>query len=204
MTAGANEAYGEYLGELRAMQKSASPAELMRFTGEALARFDRRWQTARMSGRPVESDVEAMLCAAMHHCSLLDDAGSPVDATGTLLMALLAADVSAADIAMLSATYLSATHTFAVAAVGMVDGFAGDPFAAEHTDVCARYALELFRRAAAVHPAPLPLPAAELITAIGEQLTLPPLHGRDALSASSGELVCDILSRFRACGIISL
>ena len=185
------------------MQTSADVSALIRFTGEALARFDRRWQTARMAGQPVEPEVDAMLCAAMHHAGLLADAGRDADAVGALLMSLLAVDVSGADIKIVASSLLSATHTFAIAVIGIADRLAGDSFAAQHADVCARYALELFRRVAAAHPAPLPAPAAELMAVTGN-LALPPLNDEPASSASSGELICDILSRLRACEIISL
>ena len=94
MTASGNAAYAAYIDELRTMQTSADVSALIRFTGEALARFDRRWQTARMAGQPVEPEVDAMLCAAMHHAGLLADAGRDADAVGALLMSLLAVDVS--------------------------------------------------------------------------------------------------------------
>lgn len=203
MTASGNAAYAAYIDELRTMQTSADVSALIRFTGEALARFDRRWQTARMAGQPVEPEVDAMLCAAMHHAGLLADAGRDADAVGALLMSLLAVDVSGADIKIAASSLLSATHTFAIAVIGIADRLAGDSFAAQHADVCARYALELFRRVAAAHPAPLPAPAAELMAVTGN-LALPPLNDEPASSASSGELICDILSRLRACEIISL
>lgn len=197
------------LEELRALQDS--PADMAARTGELVARYDREWQLAHNRGEAAEQPVADFLTAVIIHVDTLAATGQLPEAATTLLFGLLSADIARADTRQFEGLYLRGLHMLAMLAISLADACPA-PGCAAHLDVCARYSLALFAavygRYASEGGAPLADGIDELYRQVaGADITasLPPLHGEaPAPLEKPGEILVDILTRLRACGLATV
>lgn len=193
------------LGELR--DSGLDGAGLAARTGELVARYDREWQLAHNAGQNVDQAVTDFLTAVLVHVESLAATGQAPEALTTLLFGLLSVDISKADTRRFEGLHIRALYTLVLLLISMGEAMQGNPGVAEHLEVSARYALELFRRNYARH---LREQGAHLGDGMNElygqaadaDLQLPPIGGEpvDALGRP-GDMLVDIFTRMRACGI---
>lgn len=200
----------QQLEELRALEDS--PADLTARTGELVARYDREWQLAHNEGRPVEQAVTDFLTAVILHVDCLAATEQLPEAVTTMIFGLLSTDISRARVSEFEGLYVRGCHRLAMLLISLAD-MAPDPGCAAHLDVCARYGLALFQAAYGRYlengGAPITDGGiAELYAQLkdsGLAESLPPLHGEaPAPLEKPGELLVDILTRLRACGLATI
>lgn len=198
------------LEELRCLQDS--PADLAARSGELVARYDREWQLAHNRGEAIEQPVVNFLTAVLVHVDSLAATGQMQEAVTTLLFGLLSADIAKADVRQFEGLYLRGLHMLAMLLISMADSCAA-PGCAQHLDVCARYGLALFDAFYSRYREEGGAPIAdggmdelhEQIAASDMASALPPLHGEAPRPLEkTGELLVDILTRLRACGLTSI
>ncbi len=197
------------LDELRALQ--GSPADLAARTGELVARYDREWQLAHNRGEAVEQPVADFLTAVIIHVDSLAATGQLPEAATTMLFGLLSADIARADTRRFDGLYLRGLHMLAMLVISMADACPQAGCAA-HLDVCARYALALFAACYGRYISEGGAPLADGIDELYRQVagadieaSLPPLHGEPpAPLEKPGEILVDILTRLRACGLATV
>lgn len=179
-------------------------------TGELVARYDREWQLAHNAGESVDQPVTDFLTAVLVHVESLAATGQAPEALTTLLFGLLSVDISKADTRRFEPLLIRGLYTLVLLLVSMGETMQASPGVAEHLEVSARYALELFRsnyrRYLQENGAHLGDGMNELYgQAAQAELNLPPIGGAavDALGRP-GDILVDIFTRMRACGIATV
>lgn len=197
---------------LEELRSAGSPEELAARSGELVAKYDREWQLAHNAGKPVDGPVVDFLTAVQVHVEALAATEQLSEAVTTLLFGLLSADIAKADTSRFEGLYLRSVQTLAMLLISLADACPA-PGCAEHLDVCARYGLGLFTAAYARYLEDGGAPIAdrgmdELYRQCAEGGVLdalPPLHGEPLRPLERrGELLVDILTRLRACGLASI
>ncbi|MDE6276589.1 MAG: hypothetical protein K2M06_00595 [Muribaculaceae bacterium] len=205
-----SEGLKRQLEELRAIEDS--PADLTARTGELVARYDREWQLAHNEGRPVEQAVVDFLTSVILHVDCLAATEQLPEASTTMIFGLLSTDISRARVSDFEGLYVRGCHRLAMLLISLAD-MAADGGCAAHLDVSARYGLALFSAAYGRYLQNGGAPIRdggidELFRQLeGSNLsaTLPPLHGEPpAPLERPGELLVDILTRLRACGLATI
>lgn len=205
-----SDALKEFERELAGIGESGDLPALVAYTGEALARFDNRWRLAVNSRQAVDAPVAEMLSVALLHCGLLRDIGQEGDADATAIMALVAVDISKADIQKFHGQYIQTCYELSMAMVALADAFADDDFGRAHADVLAREALVMFAYACGVcEAAGLPIVGepARLYDQVKDSPAIAEgveLNGHKADPSAPAELLCDMLARLRALGLVEL
>lgn len=196
------------LEELRGLDAATAAAR----TGELVARHDRRWQLAHNAGQPLEQEITDFLTVVLVHVNILAETGQLPEAETTLIFGLLSTDISRARREEFGQLWIRGLYTLGLLTVSLADS-GPSAGAATHLDVCARYALGLFEAqyTAWLEGGGAPV-GEEAVNMMYEQLrasdiaaTLPPLHGQaPRLLDAPGEVLVDILTRLRACGLATV
>ena len=176
---------------LEELRSAGSPEELAARSGELVAKYDREWQLAHNAGKAVDGPVVDFLTAVQVHVEALAATEQLSEAVTTLLFGLLSTDIAKADTSRFEGLYLRSVQTLAMLLISLAlftaayaryleDG--GAPIADRGMD-------ELYRQCAEG----------------GVLDALPPLHGEPLRPLERrGELLVDILTRLRACGLTSI
>lgn len=188
-----------------------SPQDYAVRTGELVAQYDREWQLAHNRGENVNQAVCDFLAVVVLHVDALAQNGELPEAVTTMLFGLLSVDIAKADYKEFQSLYVRANYLLCMLLISLVENNTA-PQLAEHLDVCARYAILLFTSAYRAYlEKGTPIVDQGLddlyrqFEASGILTAMPPLHGEapDA-EGRRGEILVDILTRLRACGLATI